>query len=69
VPKKPVEVRLSVHKAVPSCCRSALIAFAAHDRYQGAGEPGDQIRCACGNTLVYDYRGWRVRAADPQEKP
>jgi hypothetical protein len=53
------EVTVRVHKAVRGCCRAKLIEFAARDRYQGAGEPGDKIRCGCGQRLVYDYRGWR----------
>lgn len=56
-----VEVSVSVHRDVPACCRAALLKFAADDRYQGGGEPGDKIRCGCGNWLVYDHRGWRVK--------
>ncbi len=58
--RKTVEITASVHKTMPACCRSAVLTFAAGDRYQGAGEPGDQISCPCGNALIYDYRGWRV---------
>ncbi len=54
-------VVLSVHKALPECCRATLIKFAITDPYAGAGETGDQIRCGCGNTLIYDYRGWRIK--------
>jgi hypothetical protein len=48
-----------VHKSLPMCCRRSLLDFARLDRYEGGGEPGDQIGCSCGNHLVYDYRGWR----------
>jgi len=58
--RRTVEITASVHKTMPACCRSAVLTFAARDRYQGAGEPGDQIGCPCGNSLIYDYRGWRV---------
>lgn len=58
--RKTIEVCVRVHKDVPLCCRSQLLKFAAADRYQGGGEPGDQIRCGCGNDLVYDHRGWRL---------
>lgn len=60
--RKTIDVSVSVHKTVPVCCRSTLLDFAAVDLYRGTGEPGDQIRCACGSTLVYDHRGWRVLA-------
>ena len=49
---------MSVHKDVPGCCRRSLLEFGKLDRYQGGGEPGDQIRCGCGNWLVYNHRGW-----------
>lgn len=55
-----VSVSFRVHRDVAACCRAALTAFAARDRYQGGGEPGDRIRCGeCGTTLVFDNRGWR----------
>ena len=48
------EITVSVHKDVPGCCRRSLLEFGKLDRYQGGGEPGDQIRCGCGNWLVYN---------------
>lgn len=60
--RKTVEVSARVHRDAPACCRSSLLSFAARDLYQGAGEPGDRIGCACGNALVYD-RGWRLADA------
>lgn len=65
---KAVEVTVRVHKDVPPCCRSSLLNFAAHDRYAGGGEPGDQVGCGCGNTLVYDHRGWRVAAGAAEKE-
>lgn len=59
---KTVEVTVRVHNSVPGCCRSTLLAFAARDVYGGAGEPGDQVGCPCGNTLVYGPPGWNVLA-------
>ncbi len=53
-----VEVHILVHKSVPACCRKTLLKFGAQDRYRGAGEPGDKVKCACGNWLVYEGRGW-----------
>lgn len=58
---KTVEITVRVHKTTPECCRATLLAFARVDRYKGGGEEGDKIRCPlCGNTLVYDHRGWRL---------
>lgn len=57
------DVVVSVHKTMPACCRRHLLEFAKHDRYLGAGEPGDQVRCGCGNVLVYDWRGWSVKSS------
>ena len=58
--RKTVEVHFRVHRDVPACCRAALTKFAAIDKYAGGGEPGDKIRCGCGNWLTYDHRGWRL---------
>lgn len=75
---KPRTLSAYCHKDMPACCRQTVVRFAAKDWYRGAGEPGDQIRCGCGNWLVYGKRvrgwligGWRVReepsaASDPQ---
>lgn len=69
-PRKTVEVSALVHKSMPACCKASVLTFAAGDRYQGGGEPGDQIKCGCGNTLVYAPSkngrviGWRVRAGE-----
>ncbi len=56
-----------VHKSMPACCRASVLAFAAVDRYMGGGEPGDEIDCPCGNTLIYDWRGWRVETSGERE--
>ena len=58
---KTTEVTARVHKDMPLCCRASVRDFATRDRYLGGGEPGDQIRCACGNWLVFNGRGWRVK--------
>lgn len=55
-----VDVTVRVRKDTPECCRAALVNFAARDRYRGGGEPGDRIRCGCGNWLRYDHKGWAV---------
>jgi hypothetical protein len=58
---KTIEISVRVHKTLPVCCRSALLSFAAGDRYRGSGEPGDRVRCPlCGNWLRYEPPGWRV---------
>ena len=57
------EVSALVHKDLPPCCRATVLDFAAHDRYMGGGEPGDQIGCGCGHRLVYSGNlvlGWRL---------
>ena len=62
VSRKTIEVRTRVHRDMPACCRSAVLGFAAHDRYKGGGEPGDKITCGCGNWLIFNGRGWRIHA-------
>lgn len=66
---KTVEITARVHRSVPECCRASVLQFAAGDRYRGGGEPGDQIRCGCGNTLIFTHTGpsmkqlgWKVAA-------
>lgn len=67
---KPRKVSALIHKAMPVCCRHSILRFAAEDRYMGAGERGDRIRCDdCGNWLVYGegrVNGWRVAASAAQ---
>jgi len=58
--KKTIEVSAHVHRDMPACCRSAVLKFAAVDRYRGGGEPGDKITCGCGNWIVFNGRGWKV---------
>lgn len=66
---KTVDVSVRVHKDVPACCRASLLKFAAVDRYQGAGEPGDRVECPCGQALVYGPPGWRVSEQEPDGVP
>ena len=58
---KTVEITARVHRTMPACCRASVLKFAANDRYQGGGEPGDQIGCGCGNKLIFNGRGWAVK--------
>lgn len=56
------KVTIRVHRDAPACCRSTLHSFAIVDwPYHGDGEPGDTVRCGCGNWLIYSHRGWRIR--------
>ena len=65
------EISVLIQKTMPECCRRTVLDFAKLDRYQGGGEPGDQLRCGCGNWLIYGtgrrVMGWRLKDSGAAE--